>query len=149
MAEDKHFLLHCSPPRWPGGGRQRWEISPLPGRTGLQMCAGDCTEENSHFEGVQGFFFVSQSKVDSGNITLKWLFMDKRSQFVLWGTCLLFFQRLPAAQGRDADLWQQCYLWVCSSPALSTFCLSSASHFAFSLILHREEWTKQRMKLLL
>lgn len=26
-----------------------------------QMCAGGCTPENSHFQGVQEFFFVSQS----------------------------------------------------------------------------------------
>lgn len=74
---------------------------------------------------------------DSDNNTLKRSFRDKRNQFVLQRTCLLWFQKCPAAQGRDADLWQQRHHWVCSSPALLltalsllclTFCISP--HFA-------------------
>lgn len=56
---------------------------------------------------------------DSDNITLKWLFRDKRNQFVLWGTCFCDSKSLLQLRGEMiAHLWQQWHHWVCSNPAL-------------------------------
>lgn len=87
MAEDKHFLLHCSPPRWPEGGREREEGNfPFARQDwAADVCRGLHSRKFSFWRSAGVLLSLSKQglkeRLQTVTITLKWLFRDKRSEF--------------------------------------------------------------------